>query len=110
MTSRIRLVDGPTENSGRVEIYREGEWGTICDDQWEEDEAIVACRQLGFFGLGRLAAVNEFGGVSTDSPILYAVDCSGSQSSLEECEFGEWDTGRCTHREDVSVVCQTGTT
>ena len=44
----IRLVGGPLSWEGRVEIYLDGEWGTISNDQAEDEDAHVACRQLGY--------------------------------------------------------------
>ena len=44
----IRLSDGRTDLEGRVEICLDNEWGTVCDDGWEEEDASVVCRQLGF--------------------------------------------------------------
>ena len=49
----MRLVDGSSFNEGRVEICRIEQWGTICDNSWEDSDASVVCAQLGFSTIGK---------------------------------------------------------
>ena len=51
----VRLVGGNSENEGRVEVCLGNTWGTICDDGWNNYDANIVCRQLGYqpFGISR---------------------------------------------------------
>ena len=91
-----------------MEIFREGQWGTICDDDWQKEEADVVCRQLGFPEAIRFSREAEFGRGDSGLPILYSLTCDGTETSIDGCTFNSWDTSSCGHHEDAGAVCQTG--
>jgi len=81
----VRLAgDNRPPNAGRLEIYYNGVWGTVCDDYFDNKEAPVACSMLGF-ETSRLYLRNYFG-CGSGRIWLDDVRCNGSQTSLAECE------------------------
>ncbi|XP_030851451.1 deleted in malignant brain tumors 1 protein isoform X3 [Strongylocentrotus purpuratus] len=97
----LRLAGGATTNEGRVEIYHNGQWGTVCDDNWDTTDAAVACRQLGYVGVDVL-----IDGGSGLGPIwLDEVTCFGSEVMLSSCRHSGWGTNNCVHSEDAGVRC-----
>ena len=100
----IRLVGGSGPHEGRVEVYHNGAWGTVCDDGWDLQDATVVCHQLGY-GTARgalgFAAFGEGRG-----PIWYDnVRCSGSEANLTQCTHDGLGVHNCLHSEDAGVIC-----
>ena len=58
---QLRLAGGNVDNEGRVEICLNNEWGTICDDNWNTNDANVACGVLGFADSGKILLFSVFG-------------------------------------------------
>ena len=100
----VRLVDGASPNEGRVEVYHDGQWGTVCDDLWDEADATVVCQSLGLpVGVALLDA--HFGQGS--GPIwMDNVLCLGPERSLKACGHRGWGVENCEHTEDAGVKCR----
>ena len=105
---QLRLVGGSTPNEGRVEVLYNDVWGTICDDNWDTQDATVVCRQLGLPTANVQALGEAHFGQGLGSTLLDEVNCSGSESSLNECGHNGWGEQDCSHSEDASVMCYNG--
>lgn len=99
----VRLVGGGC-NYGRVEICENGQWGTVCDDYWDINDANVACRELGFSG-ATLAQGSATYGQGIGAILRHQINCKGTEASMVNCPFKQHSQGYCHHSEDSSVVC-----
>ena len=99
----MRLAGGSHDLEGRVEIMYQGIWGTICDDGWDDTDATVVCKQLGYsHGIATRQA--QFG--SGNGPVwLSQVSCLGTESKLSHCmHSGAGNTLGCSYAHDASGV------
>ena len=102
--SSVRLVGGRWRGEGRVEIFKYGKWGTVCDDYWDMNDARVVCRQLGFPVTVSAPGSARFG-TASGQIWLDDVRCSGSESSIADCQHRGWGRHNCNHNKDASVIC-----
>ena len=122
----IQLVDGRNEYEGRVEVCHDGEWKTVCDRMWREEEAKVVCRQLNYSNPSSIIMITTIipfinsyhillvatyvrrgcaGQGSEDQDSLKVVwGCSGEESKLLNCSKTK-TTSLCDHRRDAGVYC-----
>uniref|UniRef100_A0A8C9FDA3 Deleted in malignant brain tumors 1 protein n=1 Tax=Pavo cristatus TaxID=9049 RepID=A0A8C9FDA3_PAVCR len=100
----LRLVNGENECSGRLEVFHNGSWGTICDDDWNINSARVVCRELSC-GDAVSAEKNAFFGEGTGDILMDDVKCTGDESFLVQCSHRELGVHDCLHKEDAGVIC-----
>ncbi|XP_045208607.1 lysyl oxidase homolog 2-like [Mercenaria mercenaria] len=109
----VRLCNGSRNDEadsamGRVEVYYDGQWGSVCDDSWEmyshgPVNAKVVCGILGFTdGVSNTSATF---GRSTGPIHLDDVICDGTEASIFDCAHNPFGENNCNHGEDVGVVC-----
>ena len=109
LTSKVELVDGNNTYEGRVEITYGRIKGTVCDNGWDDNDAAVVCRMLGYTGGTALKGPEDYHGHSfgygTGPILLDDVECSGNEQTLLECKHRGIGIHNCGHNEDAGVIC-----
>ena len=87
-----------------MEVFHQGQWGTICDDFWDISDAKVVCRQLGYHYAVR-ALQGSLVPDGTGQIWLDNVGCAGNEKNLSNCFHSGWGVNNCYHSEDAGVEC-----
>ena len=101
--SDVRLVDGDGSYRGRLEIKYTGEWGTVCNKNFNNAAASVVCRQLGYIEAYRVQSFRS--GPAGGFIWLENVKCNGNEASILECSYDGWGNTSCSHHDDVGISC-----
>lgn len=88
--------------NGFLEVYYMSEWRSVCDDGFDQQDADVACRQMGYSGAETF--MTSVAGTN-DSFWLDDLACTGEESTLDACPSSGWGVENCSASESVSVVC-----
>ncbi|XP_033115405.1 lysyl oxidase homolog 2-like isoform X3 [Anneissia japonica] len=103
-THPVRLDGSSIAHEGLVEIEHDGVWGTVCEDNWSQDNTDVVCKQLGFEG-GNYFTATDY--TDSNSIVLDDVACVGTELTLAQCSHSNWGEHNCNNIEKIWVSCLT---
>ena len=98
----MRLSDGSKASEGRVEVFHNGSWGTVCNHKWDLRDATVVCHSLGY--QSAISSSVSFG-EGTGPILLDDVDCVGDEAALTDCRHNGLSVHDCDHTKDAGVKC-----
>ncbi|XP_060677683.1 deleted in malignant brain tumors 1 protein-like [Hemiscyllium ocellatum] len=106
----MRLVNGKHRCEGRVEVFYDEAWGTVCSESLDFHDGEVICKQLQCGALQSIDYYTQLFGAGTGPIWLDDVECLSHEPTLWQCKRNRWGQHNCEHREDAGVVCSGKTT
>uniref|UniRef100_A0A3B4C7Z4 SRCR domain-containing protein n=1 Tax=Pygocentrus nattereri TaxID=42514 RepID=A0A3B4C7Z4_PYGNA len=101
----LRLRGGEGSCSGRLEVFHNAKWGSVCADLWDIRDAQVICRQLGCGPVLSADGSAVFG--AGEEPIwLNRVKCRGNEIHLWDCPHSLKEHTDCSHKQHAGVICE----
>jgi hypothetical protein len=102
-TGQVRLAGTDRSSRGRLEVWYNDQWGTVCDDSFDAVDAQVVCRQLGLTGGTVRTNIETVDGAGPI--VLDDLECDGTEAEILECPASPIGQTNCIHGEDVGVSC-----
>ena len=102
---KVRLSDNDPAK-GRVEVYYNNTWGTVCPNGWDIRDAHVICKMLGYLYAVETQSSYDYG-LSNSSRVqwLNNVQCNGQETNITECIHDGWYEHNCPNDQEVAVKC-----
>ncbi|XP_066905697.1 protein bark beetle [Halyomorpha halys] len=107
LTRELRLVDGSSTRSGRLQVFQNGHWRSVCSNsrRWSVANIEVACRQMGWEGGKWLGWLDKEPGHKPR--VLLQLNCSGTETDIRQCEKLPRRMGgpTCDYHPDIHIEC-----
>lgn len=103
-SGNVKLSGGLNRCAGKVEFFDKSQWGTLCSESWDFNDASVACKQLDCGRTHKLTTHEEHDGSNTHT-WLDQIECSGMESSLAQCTRRPFTDKTCNTTAIAGVVC-----
>ena len=100
-------MDPVSTYEGRVEVYYNYEWGMVCDDGWDFNDAQVVWNELGLDSAA-VPRVNAFYGEGHRTIWLDGLNCVGTEWTTGNCSHKGWNVHDCEHKQDAGTQCAKG--
>lgn len=107
--STVKLLHGFAPNAGQVAVYHRGAWGTVCVEGWDEKDALVVCRELGYHGVTKVTRNMFFGVEGTIT--IEQLGCYGNETKLSECSYTTTTRMSVCNTQwsmEAGVICEAG--
>ena len=114
----VRLVNGSTQQSGRLEVCTNNIWGSVCGDGFDVTDAHVVCRELGLGISGTQIVdivkiliveptvyINSHFGDGNEAIVFSNMQCGGYEGSISDCDKMNYGTFSCSRSNVVGIIC-----
>lgn len=100
----MRLAGGHSRCVGRVEFFNKGQWGTVCGEYWDTNDATVVCQQMGCGKVHKIMTHEEYGH-GTGQVSIDQLECNGQEMNLAQCNQRAFTDKTCNASSIAGVVC-----